>query len=176
VGITPEPHDPGIGEQLPAPGDPGLERPGQSPAGHHGLHEARIDLLQRIKTEPESLQNSRAEIVYNDVVRSHQLLEKFLAFGMAQVKGAAKLGAIHVGVSGRLTIFTWNNGRFDLDNFHAVVRQDGCSERPSILLREIDHAQTFEHGLTNAVISHDWTVGMWSNACHLSENLLSMLI
>src|SRR4029450_3620498 len=173
---TPKPHDPGIGEQLPAPGDPGFEGPGQSPARHHGLHDARIDLLQHVKTEPEPLQNSRAEIVYDDVGHRHQLLEKFLAFGMAQVEGAAELGAIHVGVSGRLTIFTRNNGRFDLDNFPAIGPQNGCSAPPSILLREIDHAQTIEHGLTNAVISHDWTVGMWSNACHLSENFLPMLI
>src|SRR5262245_27826618 len=83
VRIAPESHDSGVGEQLPTPSHPGFERSGQSPARHHDLHDARVDLLQRFKTETEPLQNTRAEIVYDHVGGRHMLLEKLFAFGMA---------------------------------------------------------------------------------------------
>ena len=127
------------------------------------MHDARIDLLQYVKTEPEPLQNSRAEIVYNDVGRSHQLLEQLLTFGMAQVKGTTELGPVHVGMNSCLAVFTRNHGGFDLDDFHTVIRQDRSSKRPGILLCQICHAKTFEHGLANTIISHDGSVGARSN-------------
>src|SRR5690242_9929090 len=67
VRVTPQAHDPRVSEQLPTPRDPRSERPGQTPAGHHDLHDAWIDFLQNLKAKTESLQNSGAEVVYNDV-------------------------------------------------------------------------------------------------------------
>src|SRR5207237_1338283 len=74
VGITPKRHDPGIDKPLQAVGDARVKWAVHAPGRHHGMHDASIDLLQHVKPEPEPLQNTRAEIVYNDVGRSHHLL------------------------------------------------------------------------------------------------------
>ena len=135
IRIAPEPHDPGVGEELPTPGNPGFKRSGQSPTWHDGLYDSRVDSLQLVEAKAKTLQNTRAEVIDYRIRLRDQLLEKLFALRTAQVYRATKLGAIHTSVHRGFAFFASHDRGLDLDYFHAVVGQQFRTEWPRVLLR-----------------------------------------
>ena len=140
LGIAPQAHEPGVGQELPAPGHPGAQRPFPAPAGHGHLDDAGVQLAQRLVAEPEPLHDPHAEVLHHHLGPFHQPPKQFLALVMPQVQGDAELGPVHVGMGGAAPAPGRHRVGLDLEHLHAVIAQDLGAQGAGELLCQIGHA------------------------------------
>ena len=69
-------------------------------AGNRHIDQTRVDHLQSLITQPQPLHHPGTELLQDDVMLAHQVMDHRHRFGLLQVQGQAALVAIEPGVAG----------------------------------------------------------------------------
>ncbi|MNR19231.1 hypothetical protein D3C85_1360110 [compost metagenome] len=113
-------------------------RTGLAVAGDGDVDQLRVDRLQRFIAQAQPIHHARAELLQDDVVVTHQLLDQLHRLRPFQVQGDAALVAVEVGVAGGLAAVVGRQdthqvgtaGGFHPQHLGAHVGQQQRGERP----------------------------------------------